>query len=121
MFGEIPTTVTGAPYSALSCARPGCALTAEVAAANCAAVGTWFGPAPGPDCWTWTGTVAASVWLARAALSEECSPTAKITAVAPNATAARVTRARAGRANGAARPRLTGRGRRSRAASRCTA
>ena len=53
--------------------------------------------------------------------SEALSPNAKITAVAPNAIAARVTRVRAGRANGAARPRPTGRGRRSRAASRCMA
>ncbi len=72
-----------------------------------------------PNCWICTGTVADRVWLAAARLSEECSPNAKITAVAPNAIAASDTRVRAGRANGAARPRPTGRGRRSRAASRC--
>ena len=61
------------------------------------------------------------VWLAAARLSEEFSPNAKITAVAPNAIAASVTAVRAGRANGAASPRPAGRGRRSRAASRCAA
>ena len=65
--------------------------------------------------------MAARVWLARALFSEECSPIAKITAVAPNAIAASVTRVRAGLANGAARPRPTGRGRLSRAVSRWTA
>ena len=87
--------------------------------ASCAAVGIWFGPAPLPVCWSCTGTVADCDWAAAARASEECSPTAKMTAVAPNATAASVTRVRAGRANGAATPRPIGRGRRSPAASRC--
>src|SRR6185437_13339611 len=116
-----PTTLTWPPYSASRCAAPGAAFTAAVAAASWAVLGSWFGPAPGLSWKTWTCTVAARVWASRAWPSEECSPTAKITAVAPNATAARVTAVRAGRANGAARPRLTGRGSRSRAASRCTA
>ena len=42
----------------------------------------------GPNCWICTGTVAEWVWLCAARLSEEFSPNAKITAVAPNATAA---------------------------------
>src|ERR1700733_3634774 len=116
--GATPTTLTCAPYWALCCAAPGDAPIAAAAASIWAAVGCWLGPAPGLFCWTVTGTVAARVSAFRASLSEECSPTAKITAVDPNAIAARVTRARAGRENGAARPRLTGRGRRSRAASR---
>src|SRR5262249_44776277 len=86
-----------------------------------AAGGAGPGPPPGPNSWTCTGTVAVSSWLCAARLSEEFSPTAKITAVAPNATAARVARARAGLANGAASPRPTGRGRRSLAASRWAA
>ena len=84
-------------------------------------MGVWFGPAPLPVCWICTGTVPDRDWAAAARLSEACSPTAKMTAVAPNATAASVTRVRAGRANGAATPRPTGRGRRSLAASRCAA
>ncbi len=59
--------------------------------------------------------------MAAARPSAALSPNAKITAVAPNAIAARLTRVRAGRANGAARPMPTGRGRRSRAASRYAA
>ena len=78
------------------------------------------GPPPGPNGSTRTGIVAEWVWLAAARLSEELSPNAKITAVAPNAIAASVTAVRAGRANGAARPRPAC-GSRSRAASRCAA
>src|ERR1700749_1681141 len=115
---ETPTTLTQVPYSAVAWAVPGCVLMAAVAAANWAAVGTWLGPL---FCWTWTGTVAARDCASRALFSEECSPIAKITAVAPNAIAASVTAVRAGLANGAARPRPTGRGRLSRAASRWTA
>ena len=100
---------------------PGWARSAAVTAASWAASGNCCGPAPGPNCWICTGAVAEWVWLAAARLSEEFSPNAKITAVAPNAIAASVTTVRAGRANGAARPRPTGRGRRSRAASRCAA
>src|ERR1700749_3060551 len=102
---ETPTTLTQVPYSAVAWAVPGCVLMAAVAAANWAAVGPWSGPLL---CWTWTGTVAARDWASRALFSEECSPIAKITAVAPNAIAASVTAVPAGLANGAARPRTTG-------------
>ncbi len=54
------------------------------------------GRAVGPFCWISTGTVADRVWVAAARPSEEFSPNAKITAVAPNAIAARLTRVRRG-------------------------
>ena len=117
----MPGTLTPFPYSVTSCRVPGWARSADTTAASCAAVGICPGPAPGPNGSTCTGIVAEWLWLAAARLSEELSPNAKITAVAPNATAASVTAVRAGRANGAARPRPAGLGSRSRAASRCAA
>ena len=116
-----PATLTSFPYTATSCRVPGWAPNAAVTAASCAALGICPGPMPGPNCSTCTGIVAERVWLAAARLSEEFSPNAKITAVAPNAIAASVTRVRAGLANGAARPRPTGRGSRRLEASRCAA
>ena len=116
-----PGTLTSSVYTATSCCVPGWARSTAVTAAFWAASGDCCGPAPGLTCWICTGAVAEWVWLAAARLSAEFSPIAKITAVAPNAIAARVTAVRAGRANGAARPRPAGRGRRSRAASRCAA
>ena len=97
---------------------PGWARSTAVIAASCAALGDC---GPFWDSCIWTGTVPEWVWLCAARFSEEFSPNAKITAVAPNAIAARLTAVRPGRANGAARPRPAGRGRRSRAASRCAA
>src|ERR1700755_2274896 len=114
----IPGTFTPFPYSVTSCRVPGWARNADTTAASCAGVGICPGPPPGPNGSTRTGIVAEWLWLAAARLSEELSPNAKITAVAPNATAASVTSVRAGRANGAARPRPAGRGRLRRAGSR---
>src|ERR1700733_167892 len=118
-----PGTLTPFWYTVVCCAVPGWARSAAVTAASWPASGHCPGPAavPGPLAWISTGTVADRVCAAAAWPSEECSPNAKITAVAPNAIAARLTAVRAGRANGAARPRPTGRGRGSRAASRCAA
>ena len=117
----MPGTVTWPPNISTSCSVPRWARSTAVTASFCAALGTCPGPLPGPDSWICTGTVASRFWLESALFSEELSPNAKITAVAPNAIAARLTVVRAGRANGAARPRPAGRGSRSRAASRCAA
>ena len=45
-------------YLDTSRAVPGWARSAAVMVANCAGVGDWFGPPPGPPCWICTGTVA---------------------------------------------------------------
>ena len=76
------------------------------------------GPDPGPGRKTWTGC--ALVWSRPATMSrsEEVSPTANETAVAPSTTAESVSRLRPGRANGAARPIETERGSGSRPSSR---
>ena len=69
--------------------------------------------------WTTTCSVRPSVSPDTSRLSEPPRPAASVTAVAPASTAARVTMVRAGRANGAASPIVTGRGSRSRPSSRC--
>lgn len=65
---------------------------------------------PEPTRDTWTGSDLACDRPLATMFSEELRPTAKVTAIAPRPTAASVAAARAGRANGAARPMVTGRG-----------
>ena len=105
-FPATPGTLTWSRTRASSCARARLGAAARRSPprpaprsgslARSRRPGRTAGPAPGP----WPSGSGACA----ARLSEEFSPNAKITAVAPNAIAASVTAVRAGRANGAARP-----------------
>ncbi len=114
-------TVTCVEYSSSVRAAPGVAASAAVTALSCACDGyCWPGPAgvPLPPNAIWACTVPDWPWSACTRSREVDSPIANITAVAPNAIANSVTTVRPGRANGAASPRVIGRGRLNRDSNR---
>jgi hypothetical protein len=80
-------------------------------------------PPPGPPVGVNTCTGSALAWLRPSAtrFSDALRPTANVTAVAPSSTAVNVIAVRAGRANGAASPIVTGRGSASLPSTRCAA
>ena len=71
--------------------------------------------------YTWMGSAFARDRPLATRVSEVLRPTAKVTAVAPSTMAVSVTAVRAGRANGAARPMVTGLGSGSLLSARCAA
>ena len=103
-------------------------VAADWAAAPCGASRTGPPPGlctmpPGPTwpTWTWTCSVLTCESPVTTRLRDVLRPTAKVTVIAPSSTAASVSEVRAGRANGAASPMVTGRGTGSRPSTRCAA